>query len=91
MRNLRKLSMVVQFEHGNSHLADCKQRVTQYVVPFVIITITKETKPVVVGQVQGYVICTVIFCDTEMTLPYCFFGYHSIVPINQQDLREQLL
>ena len=38
------------------HLADCKQKVTQYVVPFVTNTRTKETKAVVVGQVQDYVI-----------------------------------
>ena len=78
-----------KFRH--SHLADCKQRVTQYVVPFVTNTRTKETKPVVVGQVQGYVIGSIIFSDTEMTLPSYFLRYHSPVPINQQGLREQLL
>ena len=76
---------------SNSHFADCKQRVTQYVVPFVTHTRTKETKPAVVGQVQGYVISFIIFCDKEVTLPYCFLRYHSLVPINQQDLQEQLL
>ena len=75
----------------NSHLADCKQRVTQYVVPFVAHTRTKEIKPVVVGQAQGYEISSIIFCDTEVTLPYFFLRYHGLVPINQQDLREQLL
>ena len=75
----------------NSHLADCKQIVTQYVVPFVTHTRTKETKPVVFGQVQSYVITSITFCDTEVTLPYCFLRYHSPVPINQQDLGERLL
>ena len=40
-------------------------RVTPYVVPFVTHTRTKETKPVVVGQVQGYVISSIIFCDRK--------------------------
>ena len=53
-------------------------------IPFVTHIRTTETKPVVVGQVQGYVISSIIFCDTEATLPYCFLRYHSIVPINQQ-------
>ena len=63
----------------NFHLTDCKQRVTQYVVPSVTHTGTKETKPVVVGQVQGYVISSIIFYDTEMILPlpYCFLRYQS--------------
>ena len=42
---------------------------------------TKETEPVAVGQVQGYVINSVIFCDTEITLPYCFHRYYGLVPI----------
>ena len=64
---------------------------TQYVVSFVTHSRTKETKPVVVGQVQGYVISSIIFCDTEVTLPFSFLRYHSLVPINKQDLGEQLL
>ena len=72
-----------------SNLADYKQRVTQCVVPFVTHIRTRETKPVVVGHVQGYVISSTIFCDTEVTLPYCFLRYHLLVPINQQDLRER--
>ena len=64
---------------------------TQYVIPFVPHTRTKETKPVVVGQVQGYVISSIIFSDTEMALPYYFLRYHNLVPIDQQGLREQLL
>ena len=59
-------------------------------VPFMTHIRTKETKPVVVGQVQGYVISSNIFGDTEMTLPYWFLRNHSLVPINEQDLREQL-
>ena len=70
---------------------DCKQRVTQYVVPYVAHTRTKDTKPVAVGQVQGHVISSIIFYDTEVTLPYWFLRYHSLVPINQQDLREKLV
>ena len=27
-----------------------------------------------IGQVQGYVISSIIFCDMEITLPYCFLG-----------------
>ena len=49
----------------NSHLADCKLRVTQYVVPFVTHARTKKTKLVVVGQVQGYDISSIIFCDRK--------------------------
>ena len=75
----------------NSYLVDCKQRVTQYVVPFLTHTRTKETKPVVVGQVQGYVISSITFCNREVTLPYCFLGYHSLIPKNWQDVWEQLL
>ena len=51
----------------------------------------KETKPVDSGQVQGYVIGSITFCDTEMTLPYCFLGYHGPIPVNQQGVRERLL
>ena len=74
----------------DSHLASYKQRVTQYVVPFVTHIRTKET---CVGQVHSYVnmSSSIIFCDTEMSLPYCFLGYHGLLPINQQGLREQLL
>ena len=75
----------------NSHFADCKQRVTQYVVPFMTHIRTKETKPAVVGQVQGYLISSFVICDTEVTLPYWFLRYHGLVPINKQDLGEQLL
>ena len=35
-------------------------RVTQHVAPFVTHTGAKETKPVLVGQVQGYVISSII-------------------------------
>ena len=56
----------------NFHFANCKQKVTQYVVPDSDTYQNKETKPVV-EQVQGYVISSIIFCDMEMTLPYCFF------------------
>ena len=70
----------------NSDLADCKQRVTQYVVPFVTHIRTKETKAVVVGQVEGYF----VFCDTEVTLPYWFLGYHGLVPVYQKRFRQQL-
>ena len=73
------------------HLVDCKHRVTKYVVPFVTHTRTKENKPIVVGQVQGYVISSITLCDTEMTLPYCFLRYHGLIPVNQQSTREQLL
>ena len=86
---LTQYSLLLAYLYSN--LADCKQRVTQYMVPFVTHTRTKETKPVVAGQVQGYAISSMIFCDTEMTLPYWFLRYHSLVPINEQDLREQLL
>ena len=79
------------FWEGYTHFADCKQRVTQYVVPFVTHTKTKETKPVVVAQIQGYVISSIIFCDREVKLPYFFLRYHSLIPTNQQDLWEQLL
>ena len=48
-----------------------------YVIPFVTHTRTKETKPVVVGQVPGYIISYIIFCDKEVTLPYCFLRYQS--------------
>ena len=75
---------------SNSHLADCKQRVTQYVVPFVTHIRTKETKPAVVGQVQGYLISFFVFCDSEVTLPYWFLGYHGLVYI-QKEFREQLV
>ena len=74
----------------NSHLADCKQRVTQYVVPFMTYIRTKETKQVVVGQVQGYLISSFVLCDTEVTLPYWLLGYHGLVPIYQKGFREQL-
>ena len=37
------------------------KRVTQYVVPFVTNIRTKETKPVLVGQVQGYLISSLNF------------------------------
>ena len=83
--------LVVAMHHVYCHLADCKQRVTQYVVPFVTHIRTKETKPVVVGQVQGYLISSFIFCDTEVTLPYWFLGYHSLIPIYQKGFREQLV
>ena len=72
-----------------SHLANCRQRVTQCVAPFVIHIRTTETKPVVVGQVQGCLISSFVFCDLEGTLPYCFLGYHSLVPLYQKGFREQ--
>ena len=59
-------------------------------IPFVTHTTTKETKPVVVGQVQGYVISSIIFFDTEVTLPYWFLGNRGLVPIYQKGFREQL-
>ena len=43
-----------------------------------------------IGQVQGYVINSIILCDTEINLPYCFFGCHVLVPVNQLGSREQL-
>ena len=48
----------------NSYLADCKQRVTQYVVPFMTRIRIKETKPAVVGQVQDYLISSFVSCPT---------------------------
>ena len=72
-----------------SHLADCKQRVIQH-VPFVTHMRTKEIKLVAVGQVRGYLISSFVFCDTEVTLPYWFLGYHGLVPIYQKGFREQL-
>ena len=52
-----------------SHLADCKQRVTRCVVPFMTHIRTKETKPVAVGQVQGYLLSLFVFCDTKRPGP----------------------
>ena len=74
----------------NSHIVDCKQRVTQFVVPFVTHIRIKETKPVVIRQVQGYLISSFVFCDIEMTLSYWFLGYHGLIPIYQKGFREQL-
>ena len=67
-----------------SHLADCKQRVTQYVVPFMTHIRAKETKPVVVGHVQGYSISSFVLRDKEVTLPYWFLGYHGLIPTYQK-------
>ena len=80
----------VNLDGCNSHLVDCKQRVTQEVVPFVTHIRTKETKPVVIGQVQGYLSSSFVFCDTEVTLPYWFLGYRGLIPIYQKGVREQL-
>ena len=63
---------------------------THYVVPFVAQIRTKETKPVIVGQVQDYLISSFVFCDTEVTVPYWFLRYHCLVPIYQKGFREQL-
>ena len=37
----------------------------------------QKLKTRTVGQIKGHVITSIIFCDTEMTLTYCFLGYHS--------------
>ena len=42
-----------------------------------------------IGQVQGYVISSVTFYDTEMTLPCWFLGYHGTIPVNEQGSRER--